>query len=310
MTISYSSLPLDLQRCIFELAALASLHDISKLMLVEHQVKVWIEPILYRVLVLAEPHRDPRGSSRDFHFVTVSQWDIKKPLKSKSHEFFQSAVKSLRIYDPIDSDNMKLLFTAFAGVTNVAIHWNAATGVLPALEKLHGLRRLRSALTPLFLGHDRCEFTHALFRNLTHLYLADDWRNMGPMAPGFWKGLGKAPSLTHIAFDSIPTGEQVAEILSVGRLRCIIFWVFGLEEQCRELDVRIVHITRHPVRYWLAWNFGASPQDDRWTDEQLRDEWQLAEEFIAAKQRGTIAGSQRVISDLDVPDLWPRGCDE
>ncbi|KAJ7658692.1 hypothetical protein DFH06DRAFT_1130982 [Mycena polygramma] len=250
-------------------------------------------PLLYRVLVVAnnkKRHRDTRSQSRRFEFPAFSQWELKKRISRKPTRFFQSAVKSLRVYDRIDGRNMEVLFAAFAGIINLALDWDGTEGVLPGLTQLQGLRRLRSALRPLFGASERCDFTHALFLNLTHLSVSDKWGSLGHLAPRFWEGLKDAPRLTHIAFDELPLHDQVVDILTAERLECIIFWVYGCQEESRQDDIRIVHIQRHPAQYWVGWNFGALPQDERWKGD-VRDEWHLAEQFIAAKRSGTIEGA-------------------
>ncbi|KAJ6463143.1 hypothetical protein C8R47DRAFT_84072 [Mycena vitilis] len=61
-------LPFELERIIFEVAAASAPRSIPQLALVAWRVKIWVEPFLYRTIVVAD-HRSSPASARQFRQV-------------------------------------------------------------------------------------------------------------------------------------------------------------------------------------------------------------------------------------------------
>ncbi|KAJ6564485.1 hypothetical protein B0H19DRAFT_79022 [Mycena capillaripes] len=77
--------PEDLEREIFEISAHSQPVFILTLMLVARRVKIWLEPLLYRTIVLDHP----------LEGHPIHSWDTLFPiLESKPASFFHHAVRS------------------------------------------------------------------------------------------------------------------------------------------------------------------------------------------------------------------------
>ncbi|KAJ7673220.1 hypothetical protein DFH06DRAFT_1174901 [Mycena polygramma] len=272
-------LPEDLERMIFEITALDAMRSIPRLMRVARRVKVWIEPILYSVvvIVLTESYHN-----QDYYGCpTLSQWDLPKLLAEKV--FW--ATRDVRIYAPIDSGNVEILFSAFPGVTTLDISRQHLTPEwLPALGRLEKLCRLTSCLQLLFANCERCPFSDNIFRNLTHLCVRDC---QPAFTAVFWADLDQAPSLTHIQFIDVLPSQQAAAVLRVAQLQVIIFGLL-FEHWGEDLewpkDPRLVLI-KSEIN---SCHRGAECAT-----------WCIAELVVAAQHQGDIDPSERLISLYD-----------
>ncbi|KAJ7658689.1 hypothetical protein DFH06DRAFT_442254 [Mycena polygramma] len=292
------ALPEDVERLILEWAALARLGSIPTLMLVAHRVRAWVEPLLYRELVIDDHvYQDPnyecgsgRSDERYFYFPTFSQSRIKALIALKTIGFFRTAFRTVRLHSPIANANVAPLFTAMSEITNLVLDFNGKPEYLPAMAQMPQLRRLKTALKPLF-GWDvgQTPFGHPVFRQLTHLYVCDCWASLD-FAQDQWENLGEAPALTHLALDKMPTGKHMLDILAVHPLQCIVIWLYRDQPASHTNDVRVVQLRHHDA--WSSKRRYDGPGDG---DPHRYDEWRLAEMFIAAKNNGTISQSHVII---------------
>ncbi|KAJ6493186.1 hypothetical protein C8R45DRAFT_1136197 [Mycena sanguinolenta] len=265
MVESAPRLPPELERQIFELTANSHPKAIPTLLLVAHRVKIWLEPILYSVVVFSKPIPghvlfDPEHPSFTMRSTAVSRY-IKKLCISYA-EFPR------RSLDPILVNGSAVQDLALVG---------AHSGLAPFLSRMP-LRRLSTELAYLF--RPACfDFTHPLFSRITHLELTDDleiarWED--------WRGLTTIPNLTHLAFLMQKSLLIFQNILTAcPGLQVLIFLYFysnpgsGLWSLAH--DARFVCI-RGPS-FYTDWETGARGGDDFWV---------RAEKFIAQRNSGEI----------------------
>ncbi|KAJ7493076.1 hypothetical protein B0H11DRAFT_2007107 [Mycena galericulata] len=257
-------LPLELEQAIFELSAVSRPVSIPNLILVAWRVKHWVEPLLYRTLVInATPIDDLPSCSVDA-FIGITRTNQAMLLKS---------VRNLMLRNT-SSDDAESIISACSGVQNLYI-----TNVL-----LHTSTRM------YFPGHDTmpltrlyCDrgdifapqyppFAHPLFATITHLelfHLDDDDESR--------KNLALLPHLTHLAYDaySLRSWKQLLEECKSLRVLICIRWQSPRHDQPVVEDPRFVMMW---VKEYIAdWQRGTLTGRDYWT---------RAEEFIAKRISG------------------------
>ncbi|KAF7366319.1 hypothetical protein MSAN_00888100 [Mycena sanguinolenta] len=268
MAESEPRLPLDLERHIFEIAGNSHFKSIPTYTLVAWRVKIWLEPILYRVMVSGDPLPGHASFAADrFSWAVQSQ-------ASSQH------VTNLLIStcDGIPGKYIERLLTRCSSIQNLAlILLGRQASLLPSLSAMP-LRRLSIELAHLFPSAG-IHFTHPLFSHITHLQLRDrlvdaQWDE--------WRGLASMPNLTHLASlmsKSPPIFEGALD--TCPRLQVLIFLYveanpeIGLESLAP--DTRFVCMPA--PSYYTDWQNGARGGDDFWV---------RAEKFIAQRNCGEI----------------------
>ncbi|KAJ7927172.1 hypothetical protein B0H13DRAFT_1446108, partial [Mycena leptocephala] len=186
------SLPSELECIIFQIAAFSRPQTIPSLMLIAQRVKHWVEPLLYRVLILST---NKSINTHGFPFITIDA--LRSAIARKPPQFFESCVTHIFFgggaalgYN--DSD-LETILTACPRVMNV---WVFSPGVSHRIfNRLERLRHLAIQVLPLSAPHP-IDFTAAIFRNVTHLHFTDSSRNF---PPDIGARLALAPALTHIS---------------------------------------------------------------------------------------------------------------
>ncbi|KAJ6629666.1 hypothetical protein B0H10DRAFT_1986230 [Mycena sp. CBHHK59/15] len=181
------SFPPELEREILETAALRNPEMIPTLLLVCHRVHVWIEPLLYKVIV---------ASTRE-NFPPLSA------LESKTPTFLENAVQNVYVHDSeemYEYDVLNKLFPNCSHIVNLSVDSGLENlDLLGILDKVH-LQKLALSVPSWVSRWHLAGFNHPIFLSVTHLDLwqegpADedqsDWRN--------WSGLASLPALTHLA---------------------------------------------------------------------------------------------------------------
>ncbi|KAJ6549951.1 hypothetical protein B0H19DRAFT_184937 [Mycena capillaripes] len=148
--------PADLEREIFETAARMHPGRIPTFLRVARRVLVWIEPLLYRVVLV---------NSRKAGMVHA----LLNAMTSKPPQFFHAvrylAVESSRNYP---SDDLKRLLSLCKGLTNfTCVHYFSDPTLLPILSELR-IQRLFLYLPNLF-GTEAVDLTCPFFPSITHL---------------------------------------------------------------------------------------------------------------------------------------------
>ncbi|KAJ7914453.1 hypothetical protein B0H13DRAFT_2002713, partial [Mycena leptocephala] len=282
---TYSSLPLELERVIFEVSALSRPIDIPNLMLIAWRVKEWVEPLLYRVVLLSSSLKSRKISG----FPVFTADILLRVIASKPPGFLQNAVRNLLLdYQAGQPSDVDAIFMACNRVTNLVQSFAPTINV----RALQHLQRLAIGWYQTFLDHSPVDNPSSFLNNLTHLELLD----------GFWDPefvdhlcaqLALIPSLTHISFNEVPhenTTFYTALVENV-RLRCFVFLSvsLGYVDDAQPLleDDRLVCIEQHED-FRVDWLHGTHSGEDYWA---------LADAFIAAKRAGQVERSEYAISD-------------
>ncbi|KAJ7699047.1 hypothetical protein B0H17DRAFT_317785 [Mycena rosella] len=291
MTVTTPRLPPELERAIFQLTGHIYSRTIPKLLRVAQRVLLWLEPLLYGVLV----------------FNKKNGLKLTEAIKAKPASFLESAVRHVHFgWDTtLDAVAVKSILESCPGIVNLGLDLRTTDpSLLPLLGNMH-LQRLNASLRQLFADSDDAEFAvdfeHPLFNSVTHLDLSDEPYTDGQYA--VWvKGLSTLPALTHLAFTS-PYTTSLATMQSIlaasPRLQVLLPTfpansateadMIGYDdeitldldelEQIGPLDPRLVVGLYADVNYYEDWECGARGKKDIWT---------RAEEFLARKRDGEI----------------------
>ncbi|KAF7341679.1 hypothetical protein MSAN_02066200 [Mycena sanguinolenta] len=283
-------LPPELERVIFETAASEWPPMIPTTMLVAWRVKHWIEPLLYRLVHVSSA----LTQRRIFPVVPVDV--LLKAIENQQSSLLE-AVEYLFLQDIPASHSSMILGTIFSACPRITHLFSMVPlrSNLYTLSSIDCLRHLAfDALAPLSAEH--FDFTHPLFRNVTHLQLLQ--RGYGGTSR--YSSLSAIPNLTHIAFNSATLAVRLRTLLeTLPRLQCIVVlsaiqtWdrardLHRLEPQAAS-DERFVHIEQNDFHAdWYNSAMGGS------------NFWDLAEEFLAVRRAGKVPRSMYSISDTDM----------
>ncbi|KAF8178345.1 hypothetical protein K438DRAFT_1844381 [Mycena galopus ATCC 62051] len=188
-------LPPELERQIFEIVALSRPKYIPTLMRISKRIKYWVEPLLYRVIVLS-PHDLYRYSRVEDakSFPPLTTTDLLDHISVKSPSFFGSSVIHFYFDGDIPISTLDAILGARLGIDNLVFApgtYNAHYQQL--LGRLRCLRRLAIYLRSLFQGSGAFNFTVPLFCNITHLEIWDDYT---AIQAEICTGLARMPRLT------------------------------------------------------------------------------------------------------------------
>ncbi|KAJ7241651.1 hypothetical protein C8J57DRAFT_1369050 [Mycena rebaudengoi] len=280
MSPTCPSLPLELEREIFEIAATHYPQTMPALLLVAQRVLRWIEPLLYRTLVMGR-----EGCRLDPTALLHIQ-----PATLKH-------VQNLLVWGTFTcrSDLLRVL-PLCGGVQRLAFFETAsAPPVLPALEKMQLPVQYLSLITTSAL--DLLDPTRPLFRMLTHLDMIDGVAE-GPLDFNF----AELPALTHLSMH----GDRrppffFALLVSCPRLHVLVskIWIWTSwhrrrAHQSTDVDPRFVMMfLRALPNLWVDdWKVGATGGNDFWARAEL---------FIDKRRRGEIEPASRFwIEDSDI----------
>ncbi|KAJ7840155.1 hypothetical protein B0H13DRAFT_2677051 [Mycena leptocephala] len=115
-----SELPPELERHIFEICALSRPVMIPKLLLVARRVREWIEPLLYRTMIVVCETATP-------DFPTFLSKIVISAIRAKSPSFFPIAVRNLMLLHD-DSYDAATILGVCTGVENLAISYGKRRG--------------------------------------------------------------------------------------------------------------------------------------------------------------------------------------
>ncbi|KAJ7081263.1 hypothetical protein C8R44DRAFT_823716 [Mycena epipterygia] len=260
------SLPLELERYIFEMAAFIHPPCMSALLLVARRAKIWVEPLLYQVLLIGF---DIEG------IVGVPLDGIPQLVDSRPPAFFHDHVRHLSVL--VSPDNAKKVMPLLA-VCHATANLHLIGGhpsLLPLLGAMP-LRRLSARLSALFPSGP--DFSLPLFTNITHLNLLD-W-------PGYtwnrWSGLAQIPSLTHLSFHNSPADPAFChEALMHAKSLQVLAFFLSDDKEYLEFASRYATLAFDPrfvilviAGLFVDWARGGE------------DCWAKAEEFVAERRSG------------------------
>ncbi|KAF8175618.1 hypothetical protein K438DRAFT_2022796 [Mycena galopus ATCC 62051] len=258
------SFPPELEREIFETTAMRYPHFIPILLLVCRRVHMWIEPLLYRVILISSW---PQDYSR---FLSA--------IEAKSMDFLTRSVRHVAIYDtsgPYDN-----LLAKCAGTINLVLDDDLDLTLLPSAVNMC-LQRLSLSVGSVFSNSDL-----PLFASVTHLDFFHGVRS-GPLHWEDWSGLASLPALTHLALSPTIATDILAQVLE-GCPRLVMTVVlayawgrgpatcFARDLTLTDLRVVVMVVGLDPE---ADWKLGAWDGDDFWV---------RAAAFLAQKRSGRI----------------------
>ncbi|KAJ6535536.1 hypothetical protein B0H19DRAFT_1183705 [Mycena capillaripes] len=281
-------LPLELERAIFEIAALARPTSIPNLMLIAWRVNHWVEPLLYRVVLLCSTLR---GVVLGFPVFTAEI--LLRVIANKPTDFLGRSVKHLFVDYAASPSELAEILAACTGVTNLFGQF-VTNPHMQALDALRCVQRLTIDHRALFRANI-VDLATSLFRTVTHLELLDltDMED----GPGICARLALLPHLTHLAINN--TMHNVvshAGLRADIRLQCIVFlgsdWDAMANNSPLLDDPRFVFLSQ-TKDYRCDWMSGVKDAEDFWV---------RADGFIARRRRGDVDRKRFRISDTD--DKW------
>ncbi|KAF6761234.1 hypothetical protein DFP72DRAFT_34984 [Ephemerocybe angulata] len=181
---SFSDLPEDIARIVFQLVADRATTDALACALVCKMAKLWVEPSIYREVVV-----DAGGL-----FLRT----VKAPTSTKPPDFFAVHVKSL-FFESVENDvAIAEVLQKCRSVTSLAF-WDIGSGYKTSLSQNLSTIALTptrlSLLTDLVPPTGR-HFRHPIFQAVTHLDLCVEPNK----SPGWtWTTLKEMASLTHLS---------------------------------------------------------------------------------------------------------------
>ncbi|KAJ7485199.1 hypothetical protein B0H11DRAFT_2231396 [Mycena galericulata] len=262
-----STLPPELERGIFEIAAFIHPSCMPALILVAQRVKIWIEPLLYRVLCIG-----PKPLDSEEIWVTNSRQRIRHLMEGRRVALFHDHVRHLclNLSGTVFLDDIVLRVCD----ATINIHLSGGNSqLLLHLEKLP-LQRLSVNLKYLFSLPD---FTHPLFATITHLSLDNPYYHWPQMS-----SLTQMPCLTHLSFNEILLPETTYEnalrdckslevlATSWSRLAVLRVLIHNRTYASIATDLRVVVLLA--TDHIRDWQMGARGGDDYWVraDEHVR----------------------------------------
>ncbi|KAJ7434892.1 hypothetical protein B0H11DRAFT_1247761 [Mycena galericulata] len=263
---SAQTLPRELERLIFEICALSRPTLIPKLMRVAWRVKEWVEPLLYRTIILS--YAPPLDGYPEFTDKILSF-----AMRSKPSTFFRDSVRNLLLYCV---PNSKEILTICTSVENLWIVGTSAGQFdFPAT-----LKHLYTDVLELLCGPPA---TRPLFSQLTHLEL------MGPTQADedidvLFSSISQLPQLTHLAFyEEGFTSIFLPLLQTCGSLEVLVFFS-GKRLKEFEYEDSLANDLR----------FVVLPMSSKWFEDWQRglhtgvDYWSRARWFIAKRRSGEI----------------------
>ncbi|KAJ7175000.1 hypothetical protein C8R43DRAFT_596341 [Mycena crocata] len=271
-------LPVELEREIFEMVARSRLQTIPTLMLVASRVKIWVEPLLYRTLLVTDA---PGPFPAEKEKIPVLAWETCQSIFSnKPISFLNHSVRNVFLYISDDMDLTWFLNTC-SQIENLFIHGSHSRQHLPAIAPLP-IKQLQCSLHRLF-PLSRINFTHPLFSHLTHLFDCG-----GIYHTINWSGLAVIPHLTHLAFCNIQYIPFFLGFFDTCKsLRVLVYVDEERKVMSHDVDIRLAEDSRFvamiSVDICEDWVMG---------EHTGVDFWSKAEDFIARRKSGQVPALQ------------------
>ncbi|KAK7058128.1 hypothetical protein R3P38DRAFT_2844480 [Favolaschia claudopus] len=262
--------PPELEREIFETAAIADEASIPILLRVCHRVRSWVEPLLYRVLIIYN-EKDP--------YLLA--------LRSKSTGFKRNAVRHVFVdYDePQMTPGVIDVLSEFSGIESLVIDGYQEGNPPSSLDTLRP-RRLSLWVPADASPWAQWALPRPLFSSVTHLELYRG-RTDERTSWEYWNTLASLPALTHLCLVQSLAADILPEIMqhcSQLQLAIVAFWNQSFSDEAVSFahnlpvtDLRVVVMVPESIQ-------------DTWL-KSIRGEpdfWKRAEAFVAQKRRREI----------------------
>ncbi|KAJ7779168.1 hypothetical protein B0H16DRAFT_1878735 [Mycena metata] len=253
MSGSGDTLPPELERYIFELAARLYPATAPTLLRVAQRVRLWIEPIIYETLtIVLETQRNAHAA-------------ILQPFRSKPAAFFKKNVRNLLLAVRLDKKNEQfdLILSSCSGVVNLALLGGPTCRSLLCFLAGMKLQRLAACLQDLFFTSP-IDFSLPCFATITHLDLLHSTDSSKLTAEDF----AALPALTHLHLYMCPALMN-AVLLRCSGLEVLVHTQFpGVprkEPQRRQVrDPRVVFLGAYTHDLWTDWKTRIQGKLDLW----------------------------------------------
>ncbi|KAJ7605437.1 hypothetical protein DFH06DRAFT_1252831 [Mycena polygramma] len=275
-------LPIDLEREIFETGAIRNPKSIPTLLRVCHRVHAWVEPLLYKALI-------------------INGWNtpMAMAVKSKSTPFLNSAVRHALIYVHTARDTVTAasLLSKCSQIVTLVIGGDADRELLDSLDEMHPKKL--EILVPRGHASDWgvVILKSPIFLSVTHLSLAlelcpSQWSN--------WASLASLPALTHLSLSNNLSHDVLPAVLAeCPRLRLLITPFWGNHSRDRAIGFARRLIVRDPRivvmlidDYLKDWGIGTQGGADYWV---------RGEKFVARKrEKGETEAIRYFLDDIKV----------
>ncbi|KAF8197766.1 hypothetical protein K438DRAFT_1967324 [Mycena galopus ATCC 62051] len=162
--------PVEIERYIFELAAFAYPGSIPVFLLVAQRVKIWLEPLLYRVLSIYQEYSNKGGR------YPIPLQAVVNRIELRPASFFHAHVRHVALILPkngLPRPIQKLatrIFPACDATVDLVLFFGPTPAFLSVIAR-SPLRRL--TLSPLWLVSRPSDFSHTAFSRITHLHWLD-----------------------------------------------------------------------------------------------------------------------------------------
>ncbi|KAK6966518.1 hypothetical protein R3P38DRAFT_3154196 [Favolaschia claudopus] len=231
----------ELEQEIFETASIREQSIIPTLLRVCHRVHDWVEPMLYRVLVIS-----------DFDLPALAA------LRSKSSIFKERAVRHVYIEYDGESAAQELL-SEFPGIESLVINGHHTQDLLQVMDALRPSRLNIWVPGTSISRWPAATLSRPLFSRVTHLDLyrdpePEDDDRQASWEEG-WSTLASLPALTHLCLDHSLARDIIRPIVeNCISLKVMIaaFWSFHRGEEAAKFaqelpstvrDLRVVVMT-------------------------------------------------------------------
>ncbi|KAJ7430211.1 hypothetical protein B0H11DRAFT_2138202 [Mycena galericulata] len=274
--------PVELERVIFEIAARDWPVAIPSLMLVAQRVKQWVEPLLYRVIILSS-----QKSAFHLHgFPRLTVGFLLRVIQEKPPGFLRDSVRHVFVrhlfrgdtdtaWHPrrVENPALDAILAACTGVADLFLGFGVSA-TREVLGAMSCLRRLTLEIDLLFDGYP-VNFMHPLFRNITHLEVLDS----ASVRESAWPAIASIPNLTHLAFCDPAFCPIFASVLRTSsRMQCLIF-LCADKVQMEEMPEDPRFVVSGKVDFDADWQNGSRGGDDYWA---------RADRFLAARRLARI----------------------
>ncbi|KAK7038503.1 hypothetical protein R3P38DRAFT_2906271, partial [Favolaschia claudopus] len=280
------SFPPELEREIFETTAVRDPNCIPTLLLVCRRAKIWIHPLLYRVLSLSSPEAEGGPTFLAFN--------------SQSPTFLRNVVRHISLFE-VSIRSCEDLLKKCTGTIDLSLDMELDPEFLISLNMT---RLQRLAITA---PSSAVPINWNWASSLTHLDVFQGSGFAGLTSWDKWRGIASLPSLTHLAVSPVIADvvlPRAIEELPHLRLLVVTNYPWGRDEgisfaenKITVRDLRIVVIVLE-TRYEEDWKKGAWGGDDFWV---------RAERFVSRKRAGEVEASCYLIDEtVEKNPVYPR----
>ncbi|KAJ7605445.1 hypothetical protein DFH06DRAFT_258318 [Mycena polygramma] len=263
-------LPIDVEREIFETAAVRDHRSIPTLLRVCHRAHTWVEPLLYTTLIIF-----------DWNTPLVTA------VKSKSAQFLNATVRHALIYVDTARDTVTAagLLSKCSQIATLVIGGDVEPELLDSLDAIRPQKLDISVPREHPSDWGVVTLKRPFFLSVTHLSLVvEDLFSLHQFQWHDWNSLASLPALTHLSLSDNLTHDILPDVLAeCPRVRLVITPFCG--DYQRETAIAFAQsITVRDPRVVVMLMDADYIKDWRIGTQGGADYWVRGEEFVARKR--------------------------